>query len=321
MSSAHLCGIGVYENVRSICDNAGNRNDRLLAMDVHIYVPGYPDALALLRYYNHANKKFVDDEPAAFFFYANIITPLPSPDGKITIPSAGNDDLAGDASQYMLVGDLRWVSLISDITAIDVEEKPWLNVCGPVTMASTMTSTFEMQPKQFTQAFRDKGTFPVLASIPDSKKYKNAKKPIPSVSAIVEADGLMEAFDETTRQMQLTVDSVTFLASAPLNVPKTPMTNTTGKGKIASSKFKFNYGSKTGTPRASQGSTTLLPPPSTQPPSTPTPGPSKTRSSETVDPLIMGKLKRRRVESDDDGPEKDGNDTELEDGELEYEQA
>ncbi|TDL14453.1 hypothetical protein BD410DRAFT_846015 [Rickenella mellea] len=176
MSSVQLTALALIGNPRQI--DAKDKPKSIL-LDVELFLGAYGEISGGFRYYNANNINF---EQVSICFVQAIFTKA-QPDAKIASLSLGEDD-------YDILGDITWLILVTDKAAVDPRRLPWVSVSGTV-KDTDGELTFKLNPEQWIPMEQSSIRLPILASIPDSPRYKDRKKPMPHRGSIISFSGFL----------------------------------------------------------------------------------------------------------------------------------
>ncbi len=115
------------------------------------------------------------------------------------------------------------LSFLTDFNAVDPKQLPWLHISGTV-LDVLDDNSFKLTIHQYCGLKQANIEFPVLAVIPDSPKYRDGKKPMPTAGRIVSFGGVMTGVQVDANEAQLfivEIASIAFLGKTTLQ-PKTP---------------------------------------------------------------------------------------------------
>ncbi|KAH9852236.1 hypothetical protein C2E23DRAFT_826465 [Lenzites betulinus] len=221
--SACIFGMAVLENPRL----ADPSKVRSITFDASFWMGEESMPLtACFRYFNKDNMEI--PENGTFAIMATVAQPNEAADLCTMAPY----------TDYDLIGDILWMV---HTPGADAHQQPMLIANGPSRNIQREQATFEMQATQFVQQLREAnpGSVAIHVEIPDTGRFKNGKKPLPSTdgsnAAVI---GRLTSIERAPRVMAaevfcITLENVAYLPrshiSLPVHNPTTPPAGTRRK--------------------------------------------------------------------------------------------
>ncbi|KAI5981592.1 hypothetical protein EDD15DRAFT_2409912 [Pisolithus albus] len=264
--SATMTAIAVFENGRHL-------EGMSYIFDAQIFLEGQNPILAALRYFNRDGEEF----PDIGFYFVTARVAMMEPGANIC-----RTDCSPLESEYDLVGDvvllipIKIPPGIEHHEVIDVEYRPYIDICGVVHSVDDLKLSFKINAHQYVAALRlpsnastatstlelsqehnkpFKSTFPVECFIPDNNrrwKSKEGKPLLPKSGGYVSVTGFIrnrQRNESGLAGFSIDVESMCFLGR-PIISPGTPPKASPVTPGRSSMKFSFSSTSGRKRPRA-----------------------------------------------------------------------
>ncbi|KAL1677750.1 hypothetical protein EV122DRAFT_183239, partial [Schizophyllum commune] len=206
---ACISGLAGLENPRP----AGSGGGKMLVFDAVFQVTSSTFIVGSLRYFNKDNRSFAD--AGQYFVHANFA----AMNNHVNFPEVQSDAVE-TPNDVAIIGDIEWLIPLQ-VDSNNWVQRPIIHASGRVTKSNRDTSTFEVTVTQYTsflKANRTNSTVVIQAVIPDSPRYPNGRKPIPSINAFVSIHGhlahVYKNLDGFTIAISIDVDDIAFLGQA-----------------------------------------------------------------------------------------------------------
>ncbi|KIK37582.1 hypothetical protein CY34DRAFT_15601 [Suillus luteus UH-Slu-Lm8-n1] len=247
MSAVQLTGIAIFEHVRQ------SGKGLTFLFDAQFFPATNGPLVVLLKYFNR-NGELSFTDGSRFFVEANVTKMIDSVDPHYTEDIPEESRLT--TKEFDMVGDIVWLCPAPKVNP--PSRLPIFRVAGVAFNTHASTASFKIHPEQYVSLVKEAAgstttasipavkvtACPVLATIPDSPRYKFSKKPLPTNGRYIFMSGFLTKVERNNEEHAvrfcIDVETIAFLGNsliAPRAASRTPAKNCSTTKKL---KYTFD---------------------------------------------------------------------------------